>query len=97
MKKYDFVTVYGGEKVVAMALEAGGAASHNLTTALRYVYNRDTRRDWMRYQNAGRSVMRYRVSRVSQNGIEPVALKSNKKRVMQGLAYLLEANEKRKG
>ena len=93
MKKCDFVSLYGGERMVEILLEDGGA--HIITTVVRFYYNIHTRRDWMKYQNAGKSTMRYRVSRVSQNGIEPASLERNKERVKQGLAYLLEANAKR--
>lgn len=86
MKKYDFVKIFGGEKVVEMALEA--CLSVNLTRTLRYYYNSRTRRDWMIYQDAGKSMRRYRVSQVDD-------LRHQKERVKQGLAYLLEANASR--
>lgn len=93
MKKNDFVKIFGGEKMVEMVLEEGGA--NNILIGVRYYYNTRTRRDWMVYMNAGKSTLRYRVSRVSQNGIEPESIARNKERVKQGLAYLLEANAKR--
>ncbi len=93
MKKYDFVNVFGGAKVVEMALEA--CLSVNLTRTLRYYYNSRTRRDWMKYQDAGNSTMRYRVSHGSQNTINQKSLERNKERVKQGLSYLLEANASR--
>lgn len=88
MKKYDFVNVFGGAKVVEMTLEA--CLSVNLTRTLRYYYNSRTRRDWMIYQDAGKSMRRYRM-RVSQ----VINLRHQKERIKQGLAYLLEANASR--
>lgn len=86
MKKYDFVNLFGGANVVEMALEA--CVSVNLTRTLRYYYNSRTRRDWMIYQDAGKSMRRYRVSQVDD-------LRHQKERIKQGLAYLLEANASR--